>query len=191
MSQILPGSERRVWDGPLTVQGGNGGRLIASDGELILGVGLLNDRPGQADPTSISGKLVSLDPDAEADEQATILSGPWNNPFAFDRTPDGALWVADNHPQNGDERLARGDEGFDPVPALILPNDSAPSGLAATNDSLYVCGYNSRKIDRYVLDDGVPVFSETVAQDCVLDVEVLSDGSLVYSTGAAIRSLPQ
>lgn len=179
--------EREVWRGPITVQGGNGGRMIFADGELIIGIGLLNDRDGQADPESIVGKLIAIDPDAPSEDQVPrILSGPWNNPFAFDRSPAGELWVADNDPRDGDERLARGDQGLNPEVAVVLPNDSAPSGLAATNDSLYVCSYNDLELLRYEFVDGVLTFAETVATDCVLDVELLSDGDLVYSTGESI-----
>ncbi len=187
VSELLNGNERLVWRGPTTVQGGNGGRMILSNGELIIGLGLLNDRPGQADPTSIVGKLIAVDPNATPEEQSPrILSGPWNNPFAFDVAPSGEIWVADNHPRDGDERLARGDLGMDPDVALVLPADSAPTGLAATDDALYVCSYNDLTLIRYDLVDGLPVPGETVADDCVLDVVQLADGDLVYSTGTSI-----
>lgn len=192
VSELLPdgasgADERQIWRGPKTVQGGNGGRMIVADGELIVGIGLLNDRDGQADPASIVGKLVAIDPDAASEDQAPrILSGPWNNPFAFDRSPAGELWVADNEPRDGDERLARGDQGIDPEVALVLPPDSAPSGLAATDDSLYVCSYNDLELSRFAVVDGVMLFVETVADDCLLDVELLADGDLAYSTGTTI-----
>lgn len=187
ISELIDGAERQIWRGPITVQGGNGGRMIFEDRELIVGIGLLNDREGQADPTSIVGKLIAIDPDGTPDSQTPrILSGPWNNPFAFDRSPSGELWVADNEPRDGDERVARGDQGLDPAVAFVLPVDSAPSGLAATDDSLYICSYNDLELNRFELVEGVVTFAETVAIDCLLDVEVLSDGDLVYSTGAAI-----
>lgn len=195
VSELLldSGDERTIWRGPTTVQGGNGGRMIFEDGELIIGIGLLNDRDGQADPSSIVGKLIAIDPEAEPDAQTPrILSGPWNNPFAFDRAADGYLWVADNEPRDGDERVARGDLGLDPEIALVLPNDSAPSGLAATTDSLYVCLYNTLELNRYDLtgETGeVVTFVETVADDCILDVELLTNGDLVYSTGSSIVRL--
>ena len=184
-----PLQEEEIWRGPVTVQGGNGGRMIADNGELIIGIGLLNDREAQADPDSIVGKLIAIDPDGPPDQTPRILSGPWFNPFAFDRSPAGELWVADNEPRDGDERLARGDLGLDPEVALVLPFDSAPSGLAATDDALYVCSYNDLELNRYDLVDGVPTFAETVADDCLLDVELLADGDLVYSTGTAIVRL--
>lgn len=187
VSELVDGTERQVWRGPKTVQGGNGGRMIFADGELIIGIGLLNDRDGQADPTAVAGKLIAIDADALPDEQEPrILSGPWNNPFAFDQAPSGDVWVADNHPQDGDERLARGDLGLDPEVALVLPSDSAPSGLAATDDALFICSYNDLTLDRYDLVNGEATFAETVADDCLLDVELLPDGDLVYSTGSAI-----
>lgn len=194
VSELVPEDgarvEHQIWRGPVTVQGGNGGRMIFDDGELIIGIGLLNDRDGQADPESIVGKLIAIDPDTAFEDQVPrILSGPWNNPFAFDRSPAGDLWVADNEPRDGDERLARGDQGLNPEVALVLPADSAPSGLAATDDSLFVCSYNDLELHRYEFVDGVVTFAETVATDCLLDVELLVNGDLVYSTGESIVRL--
>lgn len=187
VSELTETGEREIWRGPTTVQGGSGGRMIAHDGELILGIGLLNDREGQADPESIVGKMIAIDPDlAPTAQRPRILSGPWNNPFAFDVTDGGELWVADNHPRDGDERLARGDLGFDPDVPLVLPADSAPSGLAAGDDVLFVCSYNDLTLTRYDIVDGAPQPSDTVATDCVLDVTLLSNGDLAYSTGTSI-----
>lgn len=191
VTELAEDGERLVWRGPATVQGGNGGRMIHTDGRLIVGVGLLNDRDGQADPTSIVGKMIALDPFGQPEQEPVILSGPWNNPFAFDVSPAGELWVADNHPRDGDERLARGDVGFDPVPSLVLPPDSAPTGLVALDDEFYVCSYNDQTLDRYRrADDGAVVFEETVARNCRLDVARLDDGTIVYSSGAAVFALP-
>lgn len=187
VSEVQADGERPIWRGPTTVQGGNGGRMIFHNGELIVGIGLLNDRTGQADPMSVVGKLVAIDPDATPEEQTPrILSGPWNNPFAFDAAASGEMWVADNDPSDGDERLARGDLGLDPEVALVLPADSAPSGLAVTDDAIYICSYNDLTLIRYDLIDGAPVPGATVAEGCLLDVARLADGDLVYSTGDTI-----
>ena len=175
---------RTVWNGPPTVRGGNGGRLIAtSDGDLVFGVGLLNDRAGQADPAEVAGKLIRLDPDGPPDQEPTIESGPWNNPFAFDEAADGSIWVADNHPQDGEERLARGDDGFEPKPIAVMPPDSAPSGLATLGDDLIVCSYNTGALLRY---DRAGALTDTIADDCLLDVATIGDGLLAYSTGQTI-----
>lgn len=192
VSELVPAAsgdatERQIWRGPVTVQGGNGGRMIFDEGELIIGIGLLNDRDAQADPSSVVGKLIAIDPERSSEEQTPrILSGPWFNPFAFDRSPTGELWVADNEPRDGDERVARGDQGIDPDIALVLPADSAPSGLAATGDSLFVCAYNDLQLHRLDVDGDAVTFAETVADDCLLDVELLVDGDIIYSTGSAI-----
>lgn len=178
------GDHRTVWAGPATVRGGNGGRIIATaDGDLILGVGLLNDRAGQADPDDPTGKLIRLDPDGAPNQEPTIESGPWNNPFAFDQATDGSVWVADNHPQDGVERLARGDAGLDPDVIAVMPADSAPSGLAAIGDDLVVCSYNTGALLRF---DRKGTLLDTIAEDCLLDVADLGDGLLAYSTGQTI-----
>ncbi len=183
------GDDRVVWEGPQTVGGGNGGRLVSHpDGHLILGLGLLGDRSLQADPDAVVGKLISLDPDGPPDQQPTIISGPWNNPFAFDVGPDGAIWVADNHPRDGDEVLARGDLGLDPDPTFVFPADSAPTGLTIIDSTtLVVCNFNTRRLMVLRVDAAEP--ADDLAADCRLDVARLSDGSIAYSTGDAIRVL--
>ncbi len=175
---------RTVWSGPETVRGGNGGRIIAlDDGDLLLGVGLLNDRDGQADPNDPTGKLVRLDPDGPADQIPAIESGPWNNPFAFVERTDGSIWVADNHPQDGDERLARGDAGIDPDVVAVMPADSAPTGMASVGDELIVCAYNTGALHRYSTDGEL---LGSLADDCLLDVELVAPGFIAYSTGQTV-----
>lgn len=188
VAELSDGAERVVWLGPETVQGGNGGRIVFdTDGSLLFGVGLLNDRAGQADPASVVGKVVRLDPDGDADQRPEILSGPWNNPFALTVAPNGDVWVADNHPQDGDERLARADRGLDPATVGVLPTDAAPTGLAVVGDELWVCSYNTRQLLRFTFE-GSPV-NPPAADDCLLDITVLTDGRVIYSTGQSIETL--
>lgn len=190
VAEVTDGSVRVVWLGPTTVQGGNGGRVkIAADGAILFGIGLLNDRAGQADPTSIVGKVVRIDPDGDADQTPEILSGPWNNPFALAIDGDGRLWVADNHPQDGQERLSRADAGFGPTSAAVLPPDSAPTGMSAVGNELWVCTYNTRQLLRYRPLGNQQVLQGSAVDDCLLDVATLSDGSVIYSTGETIERL--
>ncbi len=182
--------ERSVWVGPATGRGGNGGRVVAlSDGRLLVSIGLLNDRDAQADPTSIVGKLVELDPDGPPDQAPAVVSGPWFNAFAIGESVDGALWVADNHPQDGDERLARGDLGIDPSVVAVIPADSAPTGLAVVGDEILVCSYNTQRLLRYRLaPDGESVEAmPDLTDNCLLDVLALEGGLVAYSTGQSIE----
>ena len=193
VAELLPDNEQRiVWRGPETVQGGNGGRILFDEtGRLIIGVGLLNDRQAQADPANVTGKLLALDPAADPDQSPEILSGPWNNPFAMALTSTGEIWVADNDPRDGDERLALGDNGIDPAVAAVLPPDSAPAGMTAVqinadSEELWICTYNTRQLLRYTRSGNGFRANGEAAADCLLDVTTLADGRVVYSTGEQI-----
>ena len=61
---------------------------------------------------------------------------------------------------------------------------TAPSGLAAIDDhTLAVCGYVSRRLDRFtVSDDGTAhVDGPPIAQGCTIGVIRLSEGRLAYA----------
>lgn len=182
----LAPDEAIVWDGFASATGANGGRLVFADDEtLVIGVGTVLNSAAGDDPDLPNTKLLALDPDGPPDQTPDPLSSGWNNPFGFTIAADGTIWVADNHPTDGDERLQRDDD--EPT---ILPNDSAPTGLARIDDRLYVCSINTQRLDRYIIDDaGAAERAGTVADDCRFDVTVLADGSLLYSTGDRIARL--
>lgn len=193
VAELRPDNDQRiVWQGPETVQGGNGGRILFNEtGQLIVGVGLLNDRSAQSDPTNVTGKLLALDPSAGPEQSPEILSGPWNNPFAIALTSTGEVWVADNDPRDGDERLAIGNSGLDPAIGAVLPTDSAPTGMTAVevdgdSDELWICTYNTRLLLRYTRSGNGFRANGEAATDCLLDVTTLADGQIAYSTGEQI-----
>lgn len=185
VAQVAPGPERLVWSGFASKNGGNGGRLLATaDGALLIGVGTLLRSALVDDPGALNGKMLRLDPTGPADQTPVVVSSGWNNPFAF-AFANSRLWVADNHPADGDERLTWGDEPDGPV--TIMPNDSAPTGLASIDGRLYVCGYNTRAIYRYnVTEAGRAIRAGTVAEDCRFDVVALGD-RLVYASADSIN----
>lgn len=197
VAEVAP-DRRVVWDGFDTKKGANGGRLLATaDGQLLFGVGTLLNSSLVPDSTTINGKLLLLDPLGSPDQAPVVVSGGWNNPFAF-AYAGSRLWVADNHPSEGEERLtwglveseAEGESTTPPVtapPVTVLPADSAPTGLASIDGRLYVCGYNSRSLYRYNTNaSGRAVRAGTVADDCRYDVVALGD-RLVYAAADAIR----
>lgn len=135
---------RLVWNGPQTATLANGGHLVvAPDGRLVIGIG---DRQRGHQ----RGRVLALDPSRRPNQEPTVLSTGWNNPYALTYTPAGELWVADNSPGRAPERLARGDRGR-PTEVTDLPVKTAPSGLVAIDDdTLAVCGFVSGRLDRYV-----------------------------------------
>jgi hypothetical protein len=190
VGQVAPGRRRIVWRGPRSTNLANGGTLrFDPGGGLIVGIGDLEDRARLDDPASPNGKLLRLDPDGPADQDPEVVSGGWNNPYAFALTPSGDLWVADNSPGDAPERLARGDRGPRPADVTELEGTRAPAGLEALgDDELVLCGFVSRRLERFRIEDGraVPA-GEPLARDCALGVRRLADGRLAYSTREEIR----
>jgi hypothetical protein len=181
VGRVAPGPLRLVWRGPPTVELGNGGHIAFSPaGALVVSVG---DRG-----RSRAGVLLRLDPAGPPSQRPTVLSRGWNNPFAFAFDGRGRLWVADNAPGSGPERLARGDRGV-PLDVTALPPRTAPSGLAARGERLFVCGVVSFSLDPYrvtaagrAVADGRPL-----ARDCSLGTVVLADGRIAYANRQRIE----
>ena len=187
---------RLVWEGPESRDGANGGRLLpTTDSQLLIGIGTLQRSSLSSDPDAPNGKVLSLNPLGPSDQDPTVVSGEWNNPFALTSSSAHGLWVADNHPGDGDERLMPGDNPLgsnELVPVTVLPTDSAPVGLASIDDRLFVCAWNTGAIYRYELrtdETGARSGAEragTVATDCKRDVLAI-DGRLFYAGADAIH----
>jgi len=193
VARVAPGRRRLVWRGPPSRDLANGGHLeLAPDGRLTIGIGDLQDPSAVRDPDMVNGKLLTLNPDGPAGQRPRVLSGGWNNPYAFAWGPDGRLWVADNAPGRRPERIARGDPAGRGAPVRFLRERLAPSGLAAIDAGhLALCGFVSRRLERVDVGGGGPprIVGSALATDCTLGVARLSDGRLAYATGRAIRVL--
>lgn len=181
---------RDVWLGPRSTDLATGGHIAfdPTDGSLVVGIGDLQDPGAVSDAAAPNGKLLRLNPDGKPDQQPETVSYGWNNPYAFDFSGDGALWLADNAPGKQEERLLRAD----PVgPRAVLPARTAPSGLAVVDETtLVICGYRTKRLLLYrVGANGVPQLDGTLARDCRLGVVALADGRIAYSTGSAIRTV--
>lgn len=186
---VAPGRQRLIWIGPRSARLANGGHIERSpDGSLIIGIGDLQDPGRVSDRDSPHGKLLRLDPDGPPDQRPKAVSYGWNNPYAFGFTPSGDLWLADNAPGNGLERLVRADPTGH---STTLPERTAPSGLAAIDDeTLAVCSYTTKRLLRYrITPTGVARLEGTIARDCRLGVVRVEDGRLAYSTGKSIRTV--
>jgi len=184
VGEVSPAT-RPVWDGYLSKAGANGGRLVVDpNGQLIIGVGTLRDSSLLNDPDAPNGKLLRLDPLGPPTQTPLVVSAGWNNPFALAYADGDHLWVADNHPSDGDEPLVRADRD---ASLTILPNDSAATGLASIDDRLYVCTWNTRSLLRYVIEpSGQAERAGTIATDCLRDV-VAIDGRLFYAADTTIN----
>ncbi|MGH2661275.1 MAG: PQQ-dependent sugar dehydrogenase [Actinomycetota bacterium] len=188
VGRVAPGPVRIVWRGPRSAELANGGHLAGTpDGSLLVGIGDLQQPERVDDPRAPNGKILRLDPAGGQNQQPEVVSGGWNNPFAFDVTLEGELWVADNDPGDVPERLVR--VGPDGAMAFEteLPADTAPSGLAVTPDGLVVCGFRSKALLPYrVVDGRAEPAGPPLAEDCETGVALLADDHLVYARRDAI-----
>ena len=182
VGQVAPGPVRVVWRGPPSAPIGNGGHLeLPPDGRLLVGIGDLQrgDR---------SGRLLAVDPDESADQDPEVVSGGWNNPFAFGLSPSGELWVADNAPGREPERLVGIRRGGEVFFSTELPGAQiAPAGLVALSDSeLVICAYLTGRLMRYEVGSGR---LRTLAEGCRTGVVQLTTGHLAYAGEDEIRLL--
>ncbi len=183
VGQVAPGSPRLVWEGPPSSDLANGGHLdVMSDGRLVIGIGDLQDPTRVADAATPNGKLLALDPDGATDQVPEILSGGWNNPFAFTVTRDGEIWVADNAPGDEPERIGRGDRAG---PLVELPGARAPSALIELEPGrLGLCGFLDGQLVEVAVDDTEPAVGRTILDDgCRTGAARLGDGRLAVSDG--------
>lgn len=179
VARVEGGRSIPVWRGPRAADRANGGHLaVAPDGALVLGVGTMQDPEAVGDPRSVKGKLLRLDPDGEPGQRPTVISTGWSNPFAFAFAPDGVLWVADNSGGDAPERIALGNAGPRPEVIGVLPDRTAPSGLAILADgTLGICSYLRGTLLRWV--PGEPARTTDLHAPCDTGVIVLPNGSLV------------
>ncbi len=189
MERVLPAPRVRVWTGPQSAALGNGGHLaVLADGRLLVGIGDLGRPSRTADPGALNGKLLALDPGGPASQRPAVLSGGWNNPFAFAVAPDGRVWVADNAPGR---RLERIGSGTGRAPRFPLPRRIAPSGLAVLSTTdVAVCGVASGTLERFRRrpDDSWRALG-TLGPGCRYGVARLAGGALVVSTGDGLREV--
>jgi Glucose / Sorbosone dehydrogenase len=188
VGRILPAPTRIVWRGPESAPLADGGHLeIAPSGQLVIGIGDLEDRSQLTNPRAPNGKLLLVNPAGPQSQAPRVLSSGWNNPFAFTYTPGGKLWVADNSPGQSDERLARGDVDGHATHTTILPPGTAPSGIAAiANTRLVVCGYESHLLLLYRISRTGTAVREgpPLARNCQLGVVRLAGGGLALRSAA-------
>lgn len=181
---VEPTAARLVWEGPESSERANGGHLaVAPDGRLVVGVGDLLDRERVDDPEAPNGKLLALDRAGTADQRPAVLSGGWNNPFAF-TYDDGVLWVADNAGPSGAERIGRGDRRDARLAELRPPDDQmAPAALVPLGDGdLGVCGFLTGRMLRVDVDeDTATPTDDVVAEPCRLGAVALPDGRVAMA----------
>ncbi len=177
------GVERIVWDGGGTAGGAVGGHLDATaDGRLLLGIGQLTDWA----EAHGSGALVELDPVGPPDQEPTVITDGYINPFAF-VVDDSRVWVADNAVGDDTERIGRGDLDDRADLTATGTDPRAPSAIVVlADDDLAVCGFLDGQLRRWTIDP--PGYADPLGP-CLTGVVVLADGTIVTATADSLAAI--
>lgn len=191
VGRLASGRITLVWEGPVSADRANGGTLAFRGDELLVSIGDLEDPASVDDPDAPNGKILALDPQAGADQQAAVVSSGWNNPFAMTVLAQD-IWLVDNAPGETPERVVRIPPSGDPAVLELEGEMRAPSSLAVLPDGdLVLCGFVSGIVERLpVPADGVAAPTEELGPPCATGVAVLADGSIVSTTADAIWREP-
>jgi hypothetical protein len=182
-------SGRIVWDAGGTAGGAVGGHLAATvDGLLVLGIGQLTDWAQDHG----SGALLLLDPAGPPDQEPSVLSEGYINPFAFVVVGD-EVWVADNAVGEDTERIGRAGPGGRDELARSDVDPRAPSAVVALPGGNYgVCGFLDGDLRSWTPtgDAGSDGSYGDSLGPCLTGATELDDGSIATATADGLVLLP-
>jgi hypothetical protein len=167
------GNPEVVWRGPTTHSAAH--LVITTKGELVVGVG---------------SQILELRP------MHKVISTGWTDPVLAPGRGD-RIWVADNEPPGGKERVARGRERDHAKRnrfASVLPPYTNPTGATLIGDEILLCSRTHNKVYRLHigLDDVARRRSFVGRLVCDRNIGSLSDGSVVTAqTGVIYRYPPR
>lgn len=188
VGELTPGGVVVVWHGPVSGEHANGGPIVwAPRGVLMFGTGNQDGTDRSAEPASLLGRLLAVEPEGPPVQAAQTLSSGWNDPggLAYDRA--GRLWVADGPAATSGARIARGDVGGRPAEVTPLTDKRTPAGLAATGpDELVMCD-GAGTVQRYSTASGRAELTQDQVTPCRYDIAVLADGRWAVALDDGIR----
>jgi hypothetical protein len=165
------GNPQVVWHGPTTRSRAH--LLLTSKGDLVVGVG---------------DEILELQPTHK------VISRGWTDPV-LGAGRGNRIWVADNEPPGGKERVARGREKDHAKRnrfASVLPPYTNPTGAALDDDEVLLCSHTHNKVYRLHIgiDDVARRRGWLYGLLCDRDIAVLPDGSLITSQTSLIYKYP-
>ncbi|GEL98411.1 hypothetical protein CTE05_19580 [Cellulomonas terrae] len=183
----------------------NGGRLaVGPDGFLYVTTGDAGDPPSAQDPDSLNGKILRITPDGEPapgnpDDGSPVWSLGHRNVQGLGWAPDGRMFASEFGQNTWDElnviepganygwpEVEGIGDGFVSPVAQWPTTDASPSGLAVTDEGVYLAGLRGERLWRVPLtDDGVGTPGALLEGERgrLRAVEPAPDGSLWVVTG--------
>ncbi len=193
----------------------NGGRVdLGPDGMLYVATGDARDAEAAPDPGSLAGKILRVTVDGDPapgnpDPASPVWSSGHRNVQGLGWSGDGTMWAAEFGQNTTDELnvvVAGADygwpqvEGVGEVDGLTDPvvtwdtDEASPSGLAVTDDAVYLAALQGQRLWRVPVTDGaVSGEAESVLAELgrLRHVEVAPDGSLWVLTSNTFRGEPR
>jgi hypothetical protein len=165
------GNPEVVWQGPTTRTPAH--LVITSQGELVVGI---DDEILELKPTHRVISRGYTDP--------VLVAGRGNR-----------IWVADNEPPGGKERVGRGREKNHAKRnrfASVLPAYTNPTGATLVKDEILLCSRTHKKVYRLHigLDDVARRRNFVGRLTCDRDIGSRVDGSVITSANDAIYKYP-
>lgn len=183
----------------------NGGRLaLGPDGFLYVTTGDAGDPPSAQDPDSLNGKILRITADGDPapgnpDEGSPVWSLGHRNVQGLGWAPDGRMFASEFGQNTWDELNViepGGNYGWPEVegvgPGFVEPvavwgtREASPSGLAVTDEGVYLAALRGERLWRVPLtDDGVGTPQALLEGEHgrLRAVEPAPDGSLWVVTG--------
>jgi hypothetical protein len=179
VAQIAPGPQRAIFRSAEPATAHPVGRMsISAENRIVIAF----------NPDAAPGRILSIDPDRNDDQQSNVISSNWQSVRGVAYAAGRVLWGVDSPDTEGDLIARVGPEG--PTGKVThLSGSREPSALVPYGDSeLVACFAKTGTLQRFSIVDGTQAMEgRTLAKDCSGAASALRDGRVAYVAGGEIR----